>query len=42
MGDLVAGVRIERTPSGYEPDELPLLYPATCEHITKSPFIKPI
>ncbi|MDQ5957549.1 MAG: hypothetical protein QG614_524, partial [Patescibacteria group bacterium] len=20
MGDLVAGVRIERTPSGYEPD----------------------
>ncbi len=25
----VAGARIERASSGYEPDEIPLLYPAT-------------
>ena len=25
---VVAGARIERASSGYEPDEIPLLYPA--------------
>jgi hypothetical protein len=36
----VAGVRLERTPLGYEPNELPLLNPAIfiglCEYIIKS------
>jgi hypothetical protein len=28
LGGLVAGPRIERGPQGYEPCEMPLLYPA--------------
>ena len=31
---IVAGARLERTPSGYEPDELPLLYPAILFYLT--------
>ncbi len=33
---LVAGARIERASSGYEPDEIPLLYPAISSHCTTS------
>lgn len=31
----VAGVGVEPTPSGYEPDEVPFLYPAATERITR-------
>ncbi|KKT37425.1 MAG: hypothetical protein UW27_C0017G0042 [Parcubacteria group bacterium GW2011_GWA1_44_13] len=30
----VAGARIERASSGYEPDEIPLLYPAILRNLT--------
>ncbi len=34
---LVAGARFERAYPGYEPGELPLLYPASVEYYNKKP-----
>lgn len=32
--DIVAGSRLEREVSGYEPDVLPLHYPASCDAVS--------